>query len=60
MGSFFRSEKMTMTQIFLPTDSAYFCVAELGELGQVQIRDVSVHMMFLPLAVILDEKIAAK
>lgn len=32
---------MTMCQIFLPTDSAYFCTAELGELGQVQFRDLN-------------------
>lgn len=42
MGSSFRSEEMTMAQLFLPTDSAYFCMSELGELGQVQICDVSV------------------
>ncbi|OQR67522.1 V-type proton ATPase 116 kDa subunit a isoform 1-like [Tropilaelaps mercedesae] len=43
MSSFFRSEEMTMTQMFLPTDSAYFCLSELGELGQVQIRDLNPH-----------------
>lgn len=38
-----------MTQIFLPTDSAYFCVAELGELGQVQFRDVSRETLEFPI-----------
>lgn len=30
-----------MAQLFLPTDSAYFCMSELGELGQVQICDLN-------------------
>ena len=42
MGSLFRSEEMTLAQLFLQTDSAYSCVRELGELGKVQFRDVSV------------------
>ena len=41
MGSLFRSEKMCLTQVFLQTESAYNCVAELGELGLVQFKDVS-------------------
>ena len=32
MGSLFRSEKMTLAQLFLQSDSAYACVRELGEL----------------------------
>ncbi len=32
MGSLFRSEKMTMAQLFLQSESAYFCIRELGEL----------------------------
>ncbi|XP_033625412.1 V-type proton ATPase 116 kDa subunit a-like isoform X1 [Asterias rubens] len=44
MGSLFRSEKMCLTQVFLQTESAYNCVAELGELGLVQFKDLSPHM----------------
>ncbi len=40
MAALFRSEKMVKCQLFLQTDSAYACVAELGELGVVQFRDV--------------------
>lgn len=32
MGALFRSEKMTLAQLFLQSDSAYACVRELGEL----------------------------
>ena len=41
MGSFFRSEEMTLCQLFLQSETAYACVSELGELGLVQFRDVS-------------------
>ena len=41
MGSLFRSEEMTLAQLFLQSDSAYSCVRELGELGKVQFGDVS-------------------
>lgn len=41
MGSLFRSEKMTLAQLFLQSDSAYACVRELGELGMVQFRDLN-------------------
>ena len=41
MGSLFRSEEITLAQLFLQSDSAYSCVRELGELGKVQFRDVS-------------------
>lgn len=41
MGSIYRSELMSRCQIFLQTDSAYQCVAELGELGLAQFLDVS-------------------
>jgi len=33
MGSLFRSEEMTLVQLFLQTESAYACVRELGELA---------------------------
>lgn len=44
MGSLFRSEEMTLCQLFLQSEAAYACVSELGELGLVQFRDVSNHI----------------
>jgi hypothetical protein len=41
MGNLFRSEEMTLCQLFLQSEAAYACVSELGELGLVQFRDVS-------------------
>ncbi|CAK9301462.1 unnamed protein product [Gordionus sp. m RMFG-2023] len=41
MGQLFRSEEMTLCQFFLQAESAYSCVAELGELGLVQFRDLN-------------------
>ncbi|KAK6049071.1 hypothetical protein COOONC_13424, partial [Cooperia oncophora] len=35
---------MSLCQIFLQTDSAYQCVAELGELGLVQFLDLNEEM----------------
>ena len=32
-GSLFRSEVMCRSQLYLPPEAAYNCVAELGELG---------------------------
>lgn len=32
---------MCLSQLFLQSEAAYTCVAELGELGLVQFRDVS-------------------
>ena len=40
MGSLYRSEEMTLCQLFLQSEAAYACVSELGELGLVQFRDV--------------------
>ena len=31
MGSLFRSEEMTLAQLFLQSEAAYACVRELGE-----------------------------
>jgi hypothetical protein len=42
MGSFFRSEKMSLCQLFIQPEAAFSSVAELGEAGSVQFRDVSV------------------
>ncbi|XP_019855469.1 PREDICTED: V-type proton ATPase 116 kDa subunit a-like isoform X2 [Amphimedon queenslandica] len=39
--SLFRSEEMTLAQLFLQSDSAYSCVRELGEIGKVQFRDLN-------------------
>lgn len=47
MGSLFRSEEMTLCQLFLQSEAAYACVSELGELGLVQFRDVSVISVIL-------------
>ncbi|XP_064644409.1 V-type proton ATPase 116 kDa subunit a1-like isoform X3 [Lineus longissimus] len=41
MGSLFRSEEMTLCQLFLQSEAAYTCVSELGELGLVQFRDLN-------------------
>ena len=41
MGSLYRSEEMCRCQLFLQTEAAYACVAELGELGLVQFRDLN-------------------
>lgn len=43
MGSIFRSEEVTLAQLFLQSEAAYATVRELGELGRVQFRDVSRH-----------------
>jgi hypothetical protein len=43
MGNLFRSEEMTLCQLFLQSEAAYACVSELGELGLVQFRDVSTY-----------------
>lgn len=40
MGSLFRSEEMTLCQLFLQAEAAYACVSELGELGLAQFHDV--------------------
>lgn len=43
----FRSEEMCLAQLFIQSEAAYNCVAELGELGLVQFRDVSVYSIAL-------------
>ncbi|GMT18460.1 hypothetical protein PFISCL1PPCAC_9757, partial [Pristionchus fissidentatus] len=37
----FRSEEVCLSQLFLQSEAAYTCVAELGELGLVQFRDLN-------------------
>jgi len=41
MTSMFRSEEMSLCQLFLQSESAYACVSELGELGLVEFRDLN-------------------
>ncbi|CAF4078245.1 unnamed protein product [Rotaria sordida] len=41
MTTIFRSEQMTLCQLYLQPDAAYSCIAELGELGIVQFRDLN-------------------
>lgn len=36
---------MTLCQLFLQSEAAYACVSELGELGLVQFRDVSIQYL---------------
>ncbi|KIM87414.1 hypothetical protein PILCRDRAFT_276058 [Piloderma croceum F 1598] len=37
----FRSEQMSLVQLFVPTEVAHDAVAELGELGNVQFKDLN-------------------
>ncbi|XP_042360232.1 V-type proton ATPase 116 kDa subunit a isoform X2 [Plectropomus leopardus] len=41
MGELFRSQEMTLAQLFLQSEAAYCCVSELGEIGMVQFRDLN-------------------
>nr|XP_015210120.1 PREDICTED: V-type proton ATPase 116 kDa subunit a isoform 1-like [Lepisosteus oculatus] len=41
MGSFFRSEEMCLVQLFFQTESAHYCINELGDLGLVQFKDLN-------------------
>ncbi|XP_005178444.1 V-type proton ATPase 116 kDa subunit a 1 [Musca domestica] len=41
MGDMFRSEDMALCQLFIQPEAAYASVAELGELGCVQFRDLN-------------------
>lgn len=45
-NSLFRSEEMTLCQLFLQSEAAYSVVAELGELGLMQFKDVSLPNLF--------------
>ena len=47
MGSLYRSEEMGKVQLFLQTEAAYATVAELGELGLVQFRDLNEEVGFV-------------
>eukprot|EP00041_Stephanoeca_diplocostata_P039679 m.1637452 g.1637452 ORF g.1637452 m.1637452 type:complete len:867 (-) comp25829_c0_seq1:222-2822(-) len=41
MGSLWRSEEMSLSQLFLQSEAAYECVSALGELGLVQFEDLN-------------------
>lgn len=41
MGSLFRSEAMSLCQLFLQSEAAYNTISELGEIGLVQFRDLN-------------------
>ena len=43
MGTLFRSEEMTLCQLYLQNEAAYACISELGELGIAQFKDVSCY-----------------
>ncbi|KAB7504051.1 V-type proton ATPase subunit a isoform 1 [Armadillidium nasatum] len=47
MASIFRSEKMALCQLYLSSETAYNCVSELGEIGLVQFRDVSLKFRIM-------------
>jgi V-type H+-transporting ATPase subunit a len=40
MGSLLRSEQMSLCQLFIQADAAFASVAQLGDLGLCQFRDV--------------------
>ncbi len=40
MTELFRGEEMTLCQIYFQAEAVYSCIAQLGELGIVQFRDV--------------------
>ncbi len=40
-SSLFRSEAMSLVQLFIPLDLAHPATGELGELGVLQLRDLS-------------------
>ena len=41
------SEEMSLVQLFVPTEVAHDTVAELGELGDMQFKDVSQFLAFV-------------
>ncbi|CDH55587.1 atpase v0 a0 complex subunit [Lichtheimia corymbifera JMRC:FSU:9682] len=40
-STLFRSEEMSLIQLYIPVEVAQPCVAELGEIGKVQFRDLN-------------------
>lgn len=41
MGAMFRSEVVSLCQLFIQPEAGYSSVAQLGEIGVAQFRDVS-------------------
>lgn len=41
-GSLFRSEPMSLVQLYIPTEIAHLVVAELARVGKVHFKDVRV------------------
>ncbi|KAJ3664947.1 hypothetical protein Zmor_000476 [Zophobas morio] len=41
MGNMLRSERMSLCQIFIPSEAAYYVISELGEIGAVQFLDLN-------------------
>jgi len=46
-STLFRSEEMSLIQLYIPAEVAQQTIAELGELGLIQFRDVSVSLLYL-------------
>jgi V-type H+-transporting ATPase subunit a len=51
-ASLFRSEEMSLIQLYIPTEVAIPTVAELGELGLIQFRDVQLLSLLTMLKLI--------
>jgi vacuolar-type H+-ATPase subunit I/STV1 len=49
MGQLFRSEEMQLVQLFIQAEAAHDTLDELGRLGLIQFRDVSVLFSCLDL-----------
>lgn len=47
MGDLFRSEEMALVQLFIQPEAAYHIVADLGEVGCVQFRDVNIFLTII-------------
>ena len=41
VGSLFRSEQMSLIQLYIPSEMARDTISELGELGAIQFRDLN-------------------
>lgn len=46
MSEVFRGEEIALCQIYFQAESTYSCVAQLGELGIVQFRDVCIILLY--------------
>ncbi|KAJ2692298.1 H(+)-transporting V0 sector ATPase subunit a, partial [Coemansia spiralis] len=42
--SIFRSEVMSLVQLYIPSDVARYAVSQLGEIGLVQFRDLNAEV----------------